>query len=190
MINLKRFLLSMVVILLFYMVSCNSPGEHKVGVVKTQIKVLPELIDTSAYVATVEKYSDSIDHNLSKLKMKSMDVFGASAEGGEITIYEARMDTLKIKASYYGETGKNEYNVYLRDRMVVFFKITSTFYVSPIGKKPAKIDSITHKSYALKENRVLAGINGRLKIKNSENERESNDIMVLYKEILLQLHEQ
>ena len=194
----KSVYISMIVIMPFYIVSCNSSTKHERGAtIKTdtlfeakRVEILHELIDTLAYATTIEKYRDSIDKNLSNLKMKKLDVFGASAEGGEINIYTTKMDTLKLKATYYGEAGKSEYDIYLRDKKVIFFKDKSTYYVSPLGKESAKIDSITHKSYVLKDNRVLIGKSGGLKIAIEEYEQKSNDIKNLYEEILLQLNEE
>jgi hypothetical protein len=187
----KSFYINM--ILSFYIVSCDSSTKYKRentkrnNFVLDQGQVKTNTIDTLAYTITIKKYCDSIDKNLSDLKVRKQDVFGGSAEGGYIYLYKAKTDTLRLKAVYYGETGKSEYNIYLRNKMMILFKEKSTYYVSPLGEGSVRIDSIILKNYILKDNKILIGENNKMKIATENYEQISRDIRELYKEILDQL---
>jgi hypothetical protein len=132
---------------------------------------------------------DSVDKNLSGLSLSKVDVFGESAEGGEIRVYSNRSDTVRLRALYYGETGKNEYNLYLRNKQLVSFKETAIYYNAPIGKKPVKVDSTISTTFVLRKDRVLNGKKGRVSIDSKSYEEKLSDISSIYGEIKKQLRE-
>jgi len=173
------------------LISCSSSPKEKVSQ-KTDIvvkDVIPKLysvpVDTPDYVLSIEKYRDSLDKNLTTLKVKKIDVFGSSAEGGEIDIYTKRADTLKLRAVYYGETGKREYQIYLLSQAPVYLREKLSSYKSPIGKTPVKIESIIIKDFVLKDGMVLFGKKGKEVISTEAYRQKSIDISNLYKEVIL-----
>ncbi|EDM36917.1 hypothetical protein PBAL39_18624 [Pedobacter sp. BAL39] len=121
----------------------------------TEHKDQGNLVDTASYILQVEKYADSVNGSLSTLKETKHDVFGVSSEGGEINIYHHDSDTLKLTATYYGESGKNEYQLYLEHTQPVLFISKVTSYQSPVGIEPVKIAKEQMASFVLKNGNVI-----------------------------------
>lgn len=188
----KGIYLLIAVSMYFYpLISCNSSGQNHKNTLKESNVLLkeqsrPSLIptDTLAYASTIENFCDSVHKNLAHLKMKKRDDFDGSAEGGEVRVYTSKTDTLKVEAVYYGETGKNEYEIYVRYKNPVFFKERTTYYHSPIGKIPVQTDSVISHTFLLKTGKVLIGKKGNKLITAHEKVQKANDINSLYKEII------
>lgn len=154
-----------------------------------QPKVTASAIDTVGYAEGVQNYADSVDKNLTGLAETKIDVFGASSEGGEISVYTNGSDTLKLKASYYGETGNNEFELYLRNKKLVLFSEKTVSYKSPIGKNPVKVSNKNSKSFVLYDNGIVLGREGGKLVPRDEYVVKFEDIRDVYKEIKLQLRE-
>lgn len=61
------------------------------------------------------------------------------SKGGEIEIYSIHSDALRLRAVYYGETGKNEYDLYFRNKNLVVFRETTNYYNAPIGENQVNV---------------------------------------------------
>lgn len=196
---IKNIYAPTILVIFLYLAGCSPASEKKNGQADQKATdTLPQelstkdsigAIDTATYVVAAEKYLDSIKRNISGLEVIKKDVFGSSAEGGEISIYRSGSDTLKLKAVYYGETGKNEYDLYLRKKKLVLFIERNVFYKSRIGKDPVKIDRTALMSFILDNGKVIRGKKANVVIAKDEYSQKTIDINDIYNEILLQLKE-
>jgi hypothetical protein len=152
-------------------------------------KIASRLLDTILYTTEVQKYVDSVEKNLSGLVETRMNVFGSSAEGGQISVYRRGTDTLKLKAVYYGETGRNVYEFYSRTNKLVFFLEKAASYKSPIGKNPVKIDQESSRSFVFYGDEVVLGKQGKRGIPKVEYNIKSADIKAVYYQLKLELRE-
>ena len=138
-------------------------------------------VDT-AYNNTILFYKDSIDNQNRKLKKvnKSLDV---SSEGGEAILYLSGKDTLKMNITFYGETGKSVYVLYLRNGGPVFYIDTTTFYSEPINiSKDVKTDSTTVDKIILRNNTIVSWFQNGRKVKDKYEEK-GQEVRNFYNEI-------
>lgn len=156
-------------------------------VTATKVEIMKENVDTSSYVTAVEQYVDSLNKNLSKLSLSEVDVFDESTEGGQISIYSNAADTPKLKAVYYGETGKKEYDLYFKGNQLVAFRETTFYYPSPISEKPVKIDSTIRETFILHKNIVILARKGKKLIDESDYSQKTFDINAVYSDMMKQL---
>lgn len=157
--------------------------------IKPKPKAIISTIDTVIYAQEVQKYADSVDKNLSGLAKVKIEVFGASAEGGEISVYTKDSDIIKLKALYYGETGNNEFELYLRNKKVVFFSEKTIFYKSPISRNSVKVSKKNSKFFVMDDYGIVSGREGNKSVPKGDYTEKFEDIKILYKEIKLQLRE-
>ena len=186
--NISRFAIA---VSLLYLTSCAPTPEDKNPIVYrtsdttlTVSKSLPSnvKIDTLSYITKVKNYTDSLNKNISGLLLSKVDVFGESAEGGEISIYRNHSDTLKLIAIYYGESGKKEYDFILRYNQLVAYRETASYYTSQIGKMPVKIDRTISTSFILYDGEVVAGEKGGVSIESENYLRKSSYVNDIYLE--------
>lgn len=112
-------------------------------------------VDT-AYNNTIISYKDSIDNQSRTLEKVDKSLEGSS-EGGEAILYLSGNDTLKMNITFYGETGKSVYVLYIRNRYPVFYIGTTTFYSEPINiSKNVKTDSTTVDKIILRNNTIVS----------------------------------
>ncbi|WP_212002734.1 hypothetical protein [Chitinophaga sp. HK235] len=130
----------------------------------------------------ISSYKDSIDRNLSSLKRISKDVEG-STEGGEVALYLSGKDTLKIEATFYGETGKSNHVFYLKNRLPVFYTDTTYLYAAPIYiSSDAKIDSMLVDQITLQGDSIVQWFRHEQPAKDAD-QKKGKEIIALYKRI-------
>lgn len=192
----KNIYILIILVTSFHMWGCGSGIKRRSDTIKSdtvpsraKMKVIRTSLDTAGYVREIQEYADSIERKLSELSEIKTAVFGSSAEGGEISVYRSGADTLKLKAVYYGEMGKNEYKLYLRNKKLVLFKERAVAYRSPIGEKSVRIDKETTSVFVLNGEDVVLGREGLVFVSKAQYVTKSGDIQDLYKEIKHQLHE-
>lgn len=181
------------VLLSIVLFGCNSNSDPKssseelnssVGVVPVENK-RSESIDTTAYVLLVKNYCDSVDRHLKNFLIKKEDVFGSSAEGGEITYYLDHADTLKISAVYYGETGQARHSFYLKNNDPVYLDQAITYYKLPISVKKTKIERVSRETFILKGLKIIKEIGIEKDSLTKHYSKKEAEISELYKEIRL-----
>ncbi|WP_293308141.1 hypothetical protein [Pedobacter sp. UBA5917] len=149
---------------------------------------LKSKIDSVVFVQNVIKYKDSIDKRLNTFVKTEFESLGGSAEGGEILTYHNKNDTLKIKAVFYGETGQNQFDFYLKNKKIIAVNETIKGYKSSIGSENVEIviDKIKSRLYILNGNTILMA--DRKDRKTDFNfEQKTIDIIDVYKQILLDI---
>ena len=144
-------------------------------------------IDTASYIVEVKNYLDSVNTKINSLSLHKVDVFGESAEGGEIEIYSSHSDTLRLRAVYYGETGKREYDLYFRNQNLVVFRETANYYNAPIGETQVNVDSTMSTTFILHENRVIKGTIDKHTVDSVKYAQKASDILHIYNDIKKQL---
>lgn len=192
----KKVCVSVILVISIYLMGCNPVANNDSDIEeldtlasKEESNGLTVLIDTVRYDLAVQKYADSVEKILGGLIATKTDVFGSSAEGGEINVYRQGVDTLKLTAVFYGETGKNQYELYLRDKKLVLFSEKAVSYRAPIDKNPVRIDKEILRSFVLYNGGIVLGKEGKMIIPRNEYVVKSEDIKDIYSEIKLQLQE-
>ncbi|RBL91433.1 hypothetical protein DF182_02095 [Chitinophaga flava] len=138
-------------------------------------------VDT-AYSNTILSYKDSIDNQRKTLRKVNKSLEGSS-EGGEAILYLSGKDTLQMNITFYGETGKSVYVLYLRNGHPVFYIGTTTFYSEPINiSKDVKTDSTTVDKIILRNNAIVSWLQNGGKVKDKYEEKDQ-EIRDLYSEI-------
>jgi hypothetical protein len=147
--------------------------------------------DSAIFVQNVIKYKDSIDKRLNTFIKTEFESSGDSAEGGEILTYHNKNDTLKIRAIFYGETGQNQFDFYLKNKKIVAVNETTKIYKSPIGKENVEIviEKIDSRLFILNGNMILTADQKNRKT-DFNFEQKTADIIDIYKQILLDVRKQ
>lgn len=145
--------------------------------------------DTIIFVQNIIEYKDSIDKGLNTFVKTDFESSGDSAEGGLISTYHNKKDTVKIKAIFYGETGQNQYDFYLEDKKIIAVNETLKEYKSPIGNENVRIviDKMESHLFILNGNKILMSYGKNTKT-DFNYEQKAIDITDIYKEILFVLH--
>jgi hypothetical protein len=156
------------------LISCTT--ENKTDQIHSQ--------DDSAYQKSILLFKDSVEAGLDRFSCVVKNDPSGSTEGGEIKYYIDRGDTAKIEATYYGETGKKVYSLYVKDGALVYFDEMTIEYKEPISaERKVAIVARTRKSYVLQNLRVkfywLDGIESK-----KESYDEEKKISKLYSEFV------
>jgi hypothetical protein len=135
------------------------------------------VFSAATFKQEVIEYKDSVNKVLSTLSLDKKDIVGASAEGGEASVYGKGKDTLKVALVYYGEGGKVEYELYYRKGKVVLFNEVTSRYKVPINMEPAKIEDESHRTFVIHEGAVL-------------DEKDGQEVLSLIRELEKDIRQQ
>ncbi len=86
------------------------------------------LPDKQVIIQGIDKYQKDIDENLRALTLCENDALGFSTEGSNLLAYYKDKEFVKITATHFGETGKMEENMYLKDGKILFLHSVHTNY--------------------------------------------------------------
>lgn len=190
-------MLRLIAIIAVLAIGCGNPSARK-GIkqeIANRDTSLPDTFNTkevitnnissevdTAYNNIILSYKDSIDNQSRTLKIVNKSLEGSS-EGGEAIFYLSGKDTLKMNISFYGETGKSVYVLYLRNRYPVFYIGTTTFYSEPINiSKDVKIDSTIVDKIILRNNAIVSWFQNGTEVKDNFEGKEQ-EVRDLYSEI-------
>ena len=99
---------------------------------------------SEAAIETIRQHYAAINKNVPLYRRVRKDLFGYSAEGGELIAYFHGPTIMKIAATFFGETGKSTEEYYYWDGKLIF-----------VFRKEARYDKpLSGKVVATKENRL------------------------------------
>ncbi len=112
--------------LIFLLLACNQSDENKGKSDFSKDKKLEstnekEPINEEEIISEIRKQFEEINQNTDSYKMKSKEIMGESAEGGELKSYYRNGALRKVVASYYGEIGKSQEEYYFSEKTCFLF---------------------------------------------------------------------
>ncbi len=154
-----------------------------------EIKILKSKSDTISFFKDAIKYRDSIERNIDALILTKFDSSSDSSEGGEILTYSNKNDILKIKGVFYGETGQNHYEFYLKNKKIIAVKETIKDYKLPIGNENVRIviNKAVAQLFILNGNKILTSY-GKNTTTDFDYEQRTIDILDIFREIQLDIN--
>jgi hypothetical protein len=114
-----------------------------------------------------------INNNLYSYKKVVKTDTAETTEGNEILLFFSGSEIKKIRATYYGETGKNISEYYFFNKKLIFYYLTEYNYKVPINVNPSgKIASTKEKRYYFYDGKIfLIKLNPKEAISQSEFEK-------------------
>ena len=90
-------------------------------------------------LALIKQQFAAINAKLTSYKKISKDIFGESAEGGDIVKYYSGTAVKKIKQNFYGETGSLTEEFYYDSGVLIFYYSVQSKYDKPLNIAIPKI---------------------------------------------------
>ena len=123
-----------------------------------------------------KKQAQNIENDISKYASTSKDITDKSSEGGQQVNYTSGNQTVLVKQTFYGETGKSEVSYYLENGNVFYFIKKNSTYVAPLFQDPSgKVGSVEVKDFYLGDGHNLCSWFDNGKIQS--NDQDTKDLV-------------
>ncbi|HKC36242.1 MAG TPA: hypothetical protein VKB95_09275 [Chitinophagaceae bacterium] len=109
-------------------------------------------------ISQINKECISINNDTTKFSAKTQDVFGYSAEGGELTKYYDGKTLKKAILTLYGERGQTTNEYYFLNGEIILIDKKNEKYVLPIYMGKLETKSKEENKFYFKEQRLIRWI--------------------------------
>ena len=158
----------LLLLLLFILFSCNFDKKSKKNLNNIEEDIANDYNDVISPIQI-----DSLIDNGKLYIKKEFDLDDYSSEGGIMQSYSDEKDYLtKIKATYFGHSGKSEWNYYFKNDSLFFVDKQEFRYIRPISNEGnIIIDSVLKSEYFLEKANLIKWIDENKFIIDSASEK-------------------